>query len=98
MNPIGKTGRIGALLKNNRTAIGTEQLVPANARSLAVWSSAGRHRLVRHQRLVGAKVAIGKPKQRPPSLQEIDSIGGTWLRDTVTTPTAWSEDRVERIG
>src|SRR4029077_17466689 len=97
MNPIGKTRRIGALLENDRTAIGTAQFVPANACHFAVWSSAGRHRLVRHQRLMRAKVAIGKPKQRPLSLQEIDSIGGTWLRNAVTAASAWSKDRVERI-
>src|SRR6185369_1448249 len=98
MNAIGKTGRIGALLEDNRTAIGTAQFVPANARHYSVRSCPGRDRLVRHQRLVRAKIAVGKPKQRPLSLQKIDSIGSTWLRNTITSATAWSEDGVERIG
>ena len=85
MNPIGKPRCISALLENDRVAIGTAQLLPANACHFAVWPCAGRHRLVGHQRLVRAKVAIGKPKQRPLSLQEIDSISGTWLRDTIAT-------------
>ena len=97
MNPIGKTRCISALLEDNRTTIGTAQFIPTNPRHFAVWPCAGRHRLVRHERLVRAKVAIGKPKQRPPSLQKIDSIGGTWLRDTIAAATAWGEDRVKRI-
>ena len=36
------------------------------------------------------KIAIGKPKQRPLSIaQMIDSVGGTWLRDTIAAASAW---------
>jgi hypothetical protein len=90
MYPIGKSRRIGALLEDDRVTIWAAQLPPPDARHLAVRSCAGRHRLVGHQRLVIAEVAIGKPEQRPLPGQEIESTSGTRLRNTIATPSAKS--------
>ena len=83
MNPIGKTGRVSALLEDEGAAIRIAQLPPANARDVAVRSGSGIHRLIGDQRFVVPKVTIGKPKQRTlPIAQMIDFNGGSGLRNT----------------
>src|ERR1041384_6709866 len=88
---------MGALLKNYRTIIGTAQLIPANACHDAIWACTSRHRLISYQRFVIAKVAIGKPKQRPLSLQKVDFLCGIGLWNTCAAATAWGEDRIKSI-
>src|SRR5437667_5462882 len=89
MNAIRKTGRIRPLLEDKWTTIGAAQLPPPDAGYLPVWSSPRGHRLISYQRFMVAKVTIGKPKERPLSIaQVIDSIAGTWLRNTCSSTAA----------
>ena len=95
MNPVSKTRRIRALLEDGRAAIRIAHLPPAHTSNFAIRPSAGGHLLVGDQRLVVAKVSIGKTKQRPLAKQKIKSIGGIWLWDTVASSTAQSQNRVK---
>src|SRR5881275_728229 len=98
MNSIGETRCIRAFLEDNRTAIGIAQLPPANAGNFAVWPCAGRHRLISYERLMVAKVAISKSKERSlPIPQVIDFIAGAWLRDAVTRAAAYTQNRVKGL-
>src|SRR5437764_15340358 len=94
MNSVGKTRCVRAFLEDNRTTIGIAQLPPANAGDFAVWPGAVRHRLIRYQRLMVAKVAISKSKERSlPIPKGIDFIAGAWLRYAVTWSAAETQKR-----
>ena len=84
-----------ALLVDRIGAAGPPDFVPARA------SDAGSRfdRLVGHQRLVRAKVAVAQPEGRPlPIRQDVEilrRISNTRLREAVAAAWSAREDRVE---
>ena len=89
------TGRVGALLVDRVGAVGSAQLVPAQAGR--AWQRLDG--LVRHQRLVLAEVPVGEPVHRPLAVGEDVQVlvrSDTRLREAVPCRRRAREDGVER--
>ena len=100
MDGVGDAGGVGAILVEHRRAVGAADFPPADAGHVG----GGLDRLVGHQRLVRAEVAVGQAMHGALAVrQDVDLVGRARLRDAVARRGRTGEDRVvgcdrDRVG